>query len=78
MNSYKAKVAAEVVMARCPEVQIKWYTDPVQNFPKEFFEDFQVIVAGLDNVEDRRWINSMVHSLDGVVLIDGGSEAFAG
>lgn len=65
-------------MRRCPEVKITWHTDFVQNFPREFFAQFQVIVAGLDNIEARRWINSMVHSLEGVVLIDGGSEAFSG
>lgn len=47
-----------------------------------------MIIAGLDNVEARRWINSMVHLLvsydnDGVpfantFLIDGGTEGFSG
>ena len=49
-----------------------------------------VIIAGLDNIEARRWINSLVHSLvkfdaDGKpdettqrILIDGGTEGFLG
>ncbi len=75
-------------MDRCPGVNIKWFTDPVQSFSKEFFEQFNVIIAGLDNVEARRWINQMVHSLvtydvDGsrivnTIFIDGGTEGFSG
>lgn len=63
VSRYKAEVAARVVMERCPGVNIKYFTDPVQKFPREFFAEFNVIIAGLDNVEARRWINSMVHSL---------------
>ena len=54
----------------------------------EFFSEFQVIIAGLDNVEARRWINSTVHEIceedeDGnktpmTFLIDGGTEGFQG
>lgn len=75
-------------MHRCPGVNIKWFTDPVQNFPREFFQKFNVIIAGLDNVEARRWINSMVHSLvdydnegkpiANTIFIDGGTEGFSG
>lgn len=88
VGRYKAEVAAEVVMKRCPGVKITWHTDYIQTFPKEFFEKFQVIIAGLDNVEARRWINSMVHTLvtwnkddepeAQCFLIDGGTEGFSG
>lgn len=47
-----------------------------------------MIIAGLDNVEARRWINSMVHDMVawdemenpevGCFLIDGGTEGFQG
>lgn len=74
-------------MMRCPGVKISVHTEPVQNFPKTFFDQFQVIIAGLDNVDARRWINSMVHDLvqwDGseanvnTCFIDGGTEGFSG
>jgi len=47
-----------------------------------------IIICGLDNVEARRWINAMVHSLVkfdknnnpeiNTFLIDGGTEGFQG
>lgn len=54
-----------------------------------FFANFTVIIAGLDNVEARRWINNAVHKLVKfdektdepiveTVLIDGGTEGFSG
>jgi NEDD8-activating enzyme E1 len=90
VNDYKAKVAADFVMKRCPGVTIEYHTKMIQDFPIEFYKDFQVIITGLDNVEARRWINQTVHELvefddDGkpkpetqIRLVDGGTEGFAG
>lgn len=87
MGSYKSHVAAEFVKNRVQGVNIKSHTDPVQKFDEDFFKQFQVIIAGLDNVEARRWINSMVHQINDVALgeegvttflIDGGTEGFQG
>ena len=50
-------------MERCPGVTIRSYKDPIQKFDEEFYRQFHVIIAGLDNIEARRWMNSMVHSL---------------
>lgn len=90
MGDYKASVAARFVMNRCPGVKITSYTDAIQKFDTEFYKQFHLVIAGLDNIEARRWLNSMLHNLvefdkDGNPdpatqrpLIDGGTEGFKG
>ncbi len=89
MGKFKATVAAEFVMKRVPGVKITPYTEPIQSYDEEFYKQFQLVVAGLDNIEARRWINSMLHTLvefedsnpDPATqrpLIDGGTEGFKG
>jgi ubiquitin-activating enzyme E1 C len=50
-------------MKRVPGVTITPYIEPIQSYDSEFYKQFMVIIAGLDNIEARRWINQMVHSL---------------
>jgi ubiquitin-activating enzyme E1 C len=63
----------------------------IQDYEADFYSNFNVIIAGLDNVEARRWINALLCSLvevdedgeiasgDGLIpFIDGGTEGFKG
>jgi len=86
----KAKIAAQFVMERVPGCTIRWYQKPLQEFGEAFYSKFNVVIAGLDNVEARRWLNAMLVDLvqfdeDGNVdpdtiipWIDGGTEGFKG
>ena len=56
-------MAAKFVMDRCPGVKITAYKDAIQRFDEAFYKQFHVIIAGLDNIEASRWMNSMVQSL---------------
>ena len=88
----KAEVAAEFVMQRVPGCIVTPHNCRIQEKPREFYEQFNVIISGLDNVEARRWLNSMLHGIttrqededgdeyfEGIIpLIDGGTEGFKG
>lgn len=90
VGDYKSKVAADFVRRRCPGIQINHHVGKIQDFSREFYSKFQIFLAGLDNIEARRWLNSLLFSFleydrDGAILpesvkilIDGGTESFAG
>lgn len=83
-------MAADFVMKRVRGVKVIPYQCKIQDQPRSFYRQFAIIIAGLDNVEARRWLNKLVHELvefddDGNIvegtqrfLIDGGTENFSG
>eukprot|EP01083_Nonionella_stella_P204942 746756_1 len=87
----KAQIAAEFVMKRVPGCVIKWHMTKIQNKSESFYSKFNVVIAGLDNIEARRWLNAMLCDLvktdketgeidpDSLIpFIDGGTEGFSG
>jgi ubiquitin-activating enzyme E1 C len=86
----KAQVAAEFIMRKRPAVDVKWHSTPIQEFPKAWYKKFDLVIAGLDNVAARSWLNETLVDLvkydtsgepdeDTVIpLIDGGTEGFNG
>eukprot|EP01064_Diplonema_japonicum_P034348 TRINITY_DN7091_c0_g1_i1.p1 TRINITY_DN7091_c0_g1~~TRINITY_DN7091_c0_g1_i1.p1 ORF type:complete len:448 (+),score=85.93 TRINITY_DN7091_c0_g1_i1:80-1423(+) len=89
----KAKIAAEFVMNRVADVEIKWHHCMIQDMDNDFYRQFACIVLGLDSLTARRWINAKIAELttweegpDGttavpsstIPMIDGGTEGFKG
>jgi len=86
----KATVAAEFINKRCPWMNVTPHFGKIQDFDAEFYQSFRCIISGLDNVEARRWMNSLLCGLvqydddgdidpDSVIpMIDGGTEGFKG
>jgi ubiquitin-activating enzyme E1 C len=55
-------VAAAYIQERVPGVKVTAVQGYVQDQKREFYKNFNVIIGGLDNLEARRWINSLLCS----------------
>ena len=86
----KAEVAAEKIQRRIPGVHVTPHFCKIEDRPSDFYETFHLIVLGLDSLEARRYMNSLVCSFvqydaEGnpdpstvKPMIDGGTEGFRG
>lgn len=86
----KAIIAAEFINKRVPGCNVVPHFCKIQDYGPVFYEEFHVVICGLDSVVARRWMNGMLLSLlqydaEGNViptsikpLIDGGTEGFKG
>lgn len=90
VGRYKAEVAAEFIVNRVPGCNVEYFVGKIQEKDSDFYRKFKVVISGLDNIEARRWLNSMLMSLveydeDGnlvpsslIPMIDGGTEGLKG
>lgn len=62
VQRYKSEVAAEFIKKRVPGCNIVHHVGKIQDKDMEFYSQFQIIIAGLDNIKARRWLNSLVYS----------------
>mmetsp|Transcript_26390 Transcript_26390/g.44040 ORF Transcript_26390/g.44040 Transcript_26390/m.44040 type:complete len:466 (+) Transcript_26390:102-1499(+) len=86
----KAEAAAQFIMKRVPGCVVTPYQGMIQDKDEDFYKQFRVIISGLDNIEARRWLNSLIVGMvetdeDGdidpdtiIPLIDGGTEGLKG
>lgn len=81
----KAECAAAFINKRVPGVKVTPHHGKIQDHPDSFYMQFNIIIAGLDSVSARRWINAkLVEMVDEEnpeslkPLIDGGTEGFKG
>jgi len=90
VGKMKAEVAAKFVNERVAGVKVTPHLCAIQEKDKDFYRQFGIIIAGLDSIPARRWINSTLLGLiqkdeEGNVdmstmipLVDGGTEGFKG
>jgi len=50
-------------MKRFKSVKVQFYVQRIQELGIDFYEQFHIVIGGLDNVEARRWMNSLLHSM---------------
>ena len=65
MGKPKAEVAAERVMARVAGVTVTPHFCRIEDKPLDFYEQFHVIILGLDSLEARRFMNQVACSFLG-------------
>jgi len=53
VGKFKAQCAAEFIQTRCPGVKVNWSKEAIQEKPRSFYEQFDIVIAGLDNIEAR-------------------------
>ena len=63
VGQFKAEVAAKFVMDRVSDVKITAHVGKIQEKSLSFYENFPIIIAGLDNIEARKWLNFIVHGM---------------
>jgi len=86
----KATVAASFINKIIPGVKVTPFFGKIQDKDDDYYRQFQLVIAGLDSIEARRWINGVLVNLveeddDGnidpdtiIPFIDGGTEGFKG
>jgi NEDD8-activating enzyme E1 len=91
VGNSKAVTAANFINTRCPWMKVTPHHCKIQDKDPVYYQQFDCIISGLDNIEARRWLNATVVGLvelddDGdiidpstiIPIIDGGTEAFSG
>jgi len=86
----KAEVAARFINERVPGVNVTPHYCKIQDKGDDFYQEFNIIISGLDSIQARRFINSVLVGLvsyddnddvdpDSIIpFIDGGTEGFKG
>ena len=59
----KADAAAAFIKQRVPKCNVIAHCAKIQDFDEEFYAKFKLIISGLDNIEARRWLNSLIVSM---------------
>ena len=73
MGKPKAEVAAQRIQQRIAGVTVTPHFGRIEDKPIEFYEQFHIIILGLDSLEARRYMNQVACSFLGEPLTTGGA-----
>ena len=59
----KADVAAAFIKNRVPTCNVIPHCSRIQTYDATFYSKFKIVISGLDNIEARRWLNSLLVSM---------------
>jgi len=76
-GKFKSDALAAAAKAMNPDVETVAYSVAVQKLGNAFFNQFDLVVAGLDNREARIWLGASLRRL-GIIWIDGAIEGLMG
>jgi molybdopterin/thiamine biosynthesis adenylyltransferase len=76
-GKFKSEALAAAANSMNPDVETKAYAVPVQKLGNAFFNQYDLVVAGLDNREARIWLGASLRRL-GITWIDGAIEGLMG
>lgn len=79
----KSEVAAEFINNRVPGVHVIAHNCRIEEKSIDFYRQFNIVIAGLDSIQARKWINSTLIAIAEdyeqiIPMIDGGTEGFKG
>ena len=78
VGKFKAETAVKAIKKRYnPDIELKYYSKPIQEIPASVFEDVDIIAGCVDNWRARQYINSIAMEIN-KPLIDSGTEGFFG
>ncbi len=81
LDAKEKKLKAEVVADRMkkmePDINVKYYTDKIENLPEDFIPSHEVVFGCLDNIAARLHVNAHCY-YHGIPYIDGGTLGMLG
>lgn len=85
VGKYKSEVAAKYIKQSNPDIEINAKTCRIQELKDDYYQQFHVVIGGLDNIEARLWISETLvriarNSNNQICIpyVDGGTEAWSG
>lgn len=88
VGQYKSEVAAKYIKDRVKgrfehDIEINAHTCKIQTLDDEYYEKFDLVIGGLDNLEARFWLNRKLVSIASktnkiIPYIDGGTTSWDG